>query len=126
MLYEKLSSKSMAEIDLALRAEAGRRRFGVLHVHDLQQAMRNKDVEYGAQCCVFELCNPVMAQRVLEANASLASMLPCRISVFGVPDGLMISTILPTALLTIFGDPELESVAEEVEIALKAMIDEAA
>lgn len=126
MLYEKLSSKSMAEIDLALRAEAGRRRFGVLHVHDLQQTLRNKDVEYGKQCCVFEICHPGQAKRVLEANVSLASMLPCRISVFAVPEGLMISTILPTALLTIFGDPELESVAQEVEVALKAMIDEAA
>ena len=46
MLYEKLSSKSMAEIDLALRAEAGLHRFGVLHVHDLQQTMKSKDVEY--------------------------------------------------------------------------------
>ena len=126
MLYEKLSSKSMAEIDLALRAEAGLHRFGVLHVHDLQQAMKNKGVEYSRQCCVFEICNPAQAKRVLETNASLASMLPCRISVFEVPEGLMISTILPTALLTIFGDPELESVAEEVEIALKAMIDGAA
>ncbi|QOY87859.1 DUF302 domain-containing protein [Paludibaculum fermentans] len=126
MLYEKLSDKTIDEIDLALRDSAGRHQFGVLHVHDLRQAMKNKGVEYHRQCSVFELCNPRHAKRVLEADPAVSSMLPCRISVYETSDGLMLSAILPSAMMSMFSDPNIKEVAEEVEVVLKAMIDESA
>lgn len=126
MLYEKLSEKTIDEIDLALRDSAGRHQFGVLHVHDLRQAMKNKGIEYPLQCSVFEVCNPRHAKRVLESDPAVSSMLPCRISVYETTDGLMLSAVLPSAMMSMFSDPEIKSVAEEVEVVLKAMIDESA
>ncbi|WP_321477164.1 DUF302 domain-containing protein [uncultured Paludibaculum sp.] len=126
MLYEKLSEKTMDEIDLSLRDSAGRHSFGVLHVHDLHQAMKNKGVDYAGQCSVFEVCNPRHAKRVLESDPAVSSMLPCRISVYETSDGLMLSTILPSAMMGMFSDPAIQTVAAEVETALKAMIDESA
>ncbi len=126
MLYEKPSSKTMEEIELALRDSAGRHKFGVLHVHDLRKTMQSKGVDYGRQCSVFEVCNPHQARRALEANPAVSTMLPCRISVYEKEGGLVVSTVLPAALMALFGSPELEPVGIEVEAVLKAMIDAAA
>ncbi len=126
MLYEKTSQKSMAEIELALRDSAGRHKFGVILMHDLQSLMRGKGVDFERQCCVFEVCNPLQAKRVLEANGAVSSALPCRISVYEKDGELVLSTILPTDMMKMFGSPSLDDVAAEVEAVVKAMIDESA
>jgi uncharacterized protein (DUF302 family) len=126
MVYEKISRKTMSEIGAALAESAARHKFGIVHVHDLQQTMRGKGVEFGRQCHIFEVCNPHQAKRVLETNGAVSSALPCRISVYETDAGLTLSTILPTAIMGMFGNPELAPVAEEVEQVVKAMIDEAA
>lgn len=116
----------MVEIGAALAESAARHKFGIVHVHDLQQTMRNKGVEFDKQVHIFEVCNPHQAKKVLEANGAVSSALPCRISVYETAEGLRLSTILPTAIMGMFGTPELAQVAEEVEAVVKAMIDEAA
>ncbi len=126
MLFELASSKSMAQIDHDLRESAARQKFGVITVHDLKETMRNKGVEFSGECFVYEVCNPHQAKRVLEANGAVSTALPCRISVYRAGDRYKIATILPTALMKLFGAPELEPVAEEVEGVLRRMIEDAA
>jgi uncharacterized protein (DUF302 family) len=75
---------------------------------------------------IYEVCNPVQAKRVLEANPSISTALPCRIAITQKGNQTKISTIKPTALLALYGNPELNPVAEEVERAILAMINEAA
>ncbi len=126
MLHEIGSTKTMSEIEAALHQAAARHAFGVIAVHDLQAAMRNKGVPFDSEVRVFEVCNPMQAKRVLEANGAVSTALPCRISVYGVPGGYKLATILPTAIMGMFGSPELAPVAEEVEAVVKAMMEEAA
>jgi uncharacterized protein (DUF302 family) len=126
MLFERSSSKSIAEIDRDLRESAARQKFGVITVHDLKETMRNKGVEFAGECFVYEVCNPHQAKRVLEANGAVSTALPCRISVYRSGDRYKIATILPTALMKLFGTPELDPVAEEVEGVLRRMIEDAA
>ncbi|MBI4890549.1 MAG: DUF302 domain-containing protein [Acidobacteria bacterium] len=126
MLYEKSSTKTMEEIGSALRESAAAHKFGVLHVHDLQQKMREKGVEMERQVCVFEVCNPAQAKIVVEANPAISNALPCRIAVYEKDGRLVVSTMLPTMLIGMFGTEELQPVAAEVEAVLKAMVDAAA
>ncbi len=126
MLYEKTSQKSMAEIELALRDSAARHKFGVIHVHDLQKTMKEKGVDFDRECAVFEVCNPQQAKRALEANPAISTVLPCRISVYQRGEERVIATFLPTAMMQMFESGGLESVAQEVEAVVKAMIDESA
>lgn len=126
MVYEHSCSKSLEEIDQALREAMGRHKFGVLGVHDLQQAMRNKGVEYDDVCVVYEVCNPQQAKRVLETDATFSTMLPCRISVYGSRTGYRIATLLPTAMMKMAEAPGAAEVAREVEGELIEIIKEAA
>jgi uncharacterized protein (DUF302 family) len=126
MLFELESQKSLEQIGKGLEDSAARHSFGVVAVHDLKATMQKKGVEYNGECMVYEVCNPHQAKKVLEANGSLSTALPCRISVYRAGNGYKLATLLPTALMGLFHSPELEPVAKEVEQVMVAMMREAA
>jgi uncharacterized protein (DUF302 family) len=126
MLYRIESSKSLAEVAAGLEAAAPKHKLGVLAVHDLKAKMKEKGVDFARDCLIYEVCNPHQAKKVLEANAELSAALPCRIAVYGEGGGVILATLRPTALLEMFQAPGLRAVAEEVEEAIIAMMQEAA
>ena len=126
ILYERQASGSVDEVGQRFEDAVKAHKFGVLGMFDLKQKMREKGVEFERDCRIYEICNPQQAKRVLERNMSVSAALPCRVSVFQDGDAVKLSTILPTRMLGMFDTPDLQGVAEEVEQAIKAMIDEAA
>ena len=126
MLYTVSSDKDLETVCAALQQAVASRKFGVLHVHNLKETMAKKGVEFGPECRIFEVCNPHQAKRVLEQRLEISTALPCRISVFVEGNRVKLSTVRPTALIGMFGQPDLEGVAREVEDAILAMMDEAA
>lgn len=126
MIYEVATQRGLAEIDLRLHEAAARHKFGILTIHNLQETMQKKGVEFANTCMIYEVCNPLQAKKVLEANGAMSTALPCRISVYGKDGGLRLATIRPTSLMRMMGDPSLDKVAKEVEDTLLAMMDETA
>jgi len=126
MLYTIKSVRPIAEIQRGLEDSAARHRFGILAVHNLRETMKRKGVQFGTDCWIYEVCNPVQAKKVLEANGAVSTALPCRISVYGNEGSYTLATLLPTAVMQIFGSAELASVAQEVETVIKAMMQDAA
>lgn len=124
MVFEMESHKDLAAIDAALREAATRHKFGVLSVIDLKAKMREKGIEFGSECSVYEVCNPHQAKRALEGNGAVSTALPCRISVYGTEGAYRVATLLPTAMMTAFGSPEVDEVAREVEADIVAMVKE--
>lgn len=125
MLYVKEAHGTVDEVAQRLTAAAAARKFGVLATHDLKDKMNAKGVAFDRQCRVLEVCNPAQAKQVLEANMSISTALPCRISVYEEGGKVKVATLLPTAVLALFGNPELQSVAREVEQAVVQIIDDA-
>ena len=126
MLYEMRSKRPLEDIDRGIQEAAARNRFGVLAVHDLPAAMRAKGVEFDGEVRVYEVCDPLLAKRALEANRAVSTMLPCRIAVYGSGDGYAISTARPTELMKGFGGEGFAALAKEVEDALLRIVNEAA
>jgi uncharacterized protein (DUF302 family) len=126
MLFEITSTKSLAAIDQGLREASARHKFGVLAVHDLKATMAAKGVDFQGECHIYEVCNPLQAKRVLEANGSASVALPCRISIYRSGAGYRLATLLPVALVKMLNMPELAPVAEEVEAAIVSMMKETA
>jgi len=125
MLYVREARGSIDEVAKRLEAAAADNKFGVLGVHDLKQKMNAKGVEFRPECRIFEVCNPVNAKIVLEADMTISNALPCRISVYEEAGTVKVSTLKPTAVLGLFDRPELEAVAQEVEDAMIRIIDAA-
>jgi uncharacterized protein (DUF302 family) len=89
--------------------------------------MKEKGVDYGGECLIFEVCNPQKAKQTLEVNPEISTALPCRISAFRTKEGkIRLSTIRPSRLLDLFGSEDLKAVATEVETTITAIMNEAA
>ncbi len=125
MLYVREARGSVGETAKKLEEAAAANEFGVLGVHDLKQKMNAKGVEFGCECRIVEVCNPKKAKSVLEADMSISNALPCRISIYEEGGKVKVSTLKPTAILALFGRPELEPVAKEVEDTMIRIIDAA-
>lgn len=126
MKYVVDSDKSVGQAVLDVEAAAKDHQFGVLHIHNLQQTMKNKGVDFPNECQILEICNPHKAKAVLTADMSLNMALPCRISVYSENGQTKIGMIKPKAMLAVLSDSrELLAVAQEVEEATIAIIDQA-
>lgn len=123
MLYVREARGPIEEVAKKLMAAAAENKFGVLAVHDLKQKMNDKGVPFARECRIFEVCNPLKAKVVLEADMSIANALPCRISLYEEQGIIKITMLKPTALLGLFGRSDLESVAREVEETMIRIID---
>jgi uncharacterized protein (DUF302 family) len=126
MLHIVETAKDVETTARDLEEAAKRNKFGVLHIHDLQQKMKEKGVEFPNACKILEVCNPQQASRVLSKNMAVSMVLPCRVSVYQEAGRTKIATMLPTAMLALFPESaELRPVAEDVERNILRMIDDA-
>jgi len=125
MKYIVTTNKTVEQAVEALQEAVGRHGFGVLHIHNLQETMRKKGVEFGNECQILEICNPHQAKKVLEEDMDLNMALPCRISVYSSGGQTKIGTIKPDEMLAVLSQSEaLRGVAAEVGQKIQAMIDE--
>lgn len=126
MIFKVRSNKLLDEVARRLEEAAARHKFGVMAIHNLRDKMLEKGVVFNRHCLIFEVCNPHQAKQVLEARMDISTALPCRIAIYSVDGGVELATLRPTELLALFNEPALDPVAEEVEAALMAMMQEAA
>jgi len=125
VVYSREAHGSMEDVTRRLEEAVAAEKFGILGVHDLKQKMNQKGVTFRPECRVFDVCNPQRARTVLEADMTISTALPCRISVYEEGGAVKVSALRPTLVLGLFGRPELQSVAEDVEAAITRIIDAA-
>ncbi len=126
MLYIVETKKDVETAVRDLEAAVKRNNFGILHIHNLKQTLKEKGFDFPNGCKILDVCNPQQATRVLTQNMTVNLALPCRISVYQEGAKTKIGMVRPTALLTIFpGGEALKTIAEEVEQQTIKMIDEA-
>jgi len=126
MLYTIDTRKTIQDAGRDLEEAVLRHHFGVMGVHNLREAMKSKGVDYKGACLVYEVCNPHQAKKVLEAHPEVSTALPCRISIYEDKGQVRLSTFRPSALIRLYGAPDLEEVAAEVERTILAIMNEAA
>ncbi len=115
MLIKFTTDKTVSETRTALQTAVENNHFGVMQVHNLKESMTKKGVDFTHECLIFEVCQPQQAKKVLEANMSVCTALPCRISVYEEDGKTILATLKPTTLLAMFNSPQLATVAQEVE-----------
>ena len=126
MYYIVESNKTFEQAAKDLEEAVKRNEFGVLHIHDLGNTLRGKGIDFKENCRVFEVCNPVQANKVLSTDMRMNMALPCRISVYTEHGKTMIGMIRPVPMLAALSqDASLVKVAQEVEARTRKMMDEA-
>ena len=126
MLYITETSQDFETAVKDLEEAVKRHKYGVLHIHDVQQTLKAKGIEFPNRVRILEVCNPQRASKVLTAHMPVNLALPCRISVFEQEGKIKIGMIKPTFLLSVFPHrEELKAEAEGVEQDTIRMIEEA-
>jgi len=125
MLFIMATSKDFDEVCRDLEKAVVNNKFGVMTIHDLNETMKKKGVDFNRPCRIFEVCNPHQAKKVLEKNMDFSSFLPCRISVFAEGGKSVLATLKPTSIISLFNQPELHQTAKEVEETLLRIMNEA-
>ena len=95
-----------------------------LAVRDLREAYSQAGVKLEQELRAYEVALPEETRRLLERNAEASLLLPIRVTVYNDGKHTRIGMVFPTADLRNLGDPELRSVAEDIEDALISLINE--
>jgi len=126
MLFSLPTGNTVSETAVALQKAVEAHHFGVMHVHNLQETLAKKGMQFAHECLIFEVCQPQQAKMVLEQNMSVSTALPCRISIYEEGGKTILATLRPTVLLAMFNTPQLAAIAQEVEDTIITIMTEAA
>ena len=105
-------------VETALRAEG----FGVLTEIDVQATMRAKLGIERTPYVILGACNPILANRALDADPSVGALLPCNVVLRSAGDVTIVEALDPMAALGIVDAPGIRSVAEEARDRLRRAI----
>ncbi len=95
----------------ALKAEG----FGVLTEIDVKAVLKKKIDVDRKPYKILGACNPVLANKALEAEPDLGLLLPCNVVIREEDDGsTTISIVDPAAMFTVVNKPEMAEMANEV------------
>ncbi len=109
---------AVAQVREAL-AEQG---FGVLTEIDIQATLRAKlGVEVAPQV-ILGACRPPLAHAALQADPSIAALLPCNVVVRAAEQGVVVEAIDPDAMMSLADGPAVREVAADAKQRLTAAL----
>lgn len=89
--------------------------FGVLCDIDVQATFEKKLDKEFRQYRILGACNPQLAYQGLREEIELGAVLPCNVVVYEDEDGsVVVSAVDPGQLVGITGNPDLDSIVEDV------------
>lgn len=122
-IYQVTTEKSFDEAVAAVQAQTQANGFRVLHVHDVQATLAEKEFQR-EPLKIIEVCNANYANNALTIDVTVSLLMPCRINVYREDGKTIISTVLPKALVTVFNNQSLEDFANDIEAVLLRIIDQ--
>lgn len=124
MIFEKTSSYDLETTIERLKSYLSEVGFGVLWSLNFKDKLAEKGFPIEKDFWIFEACNPAKAQKVFSENPQVGYFLPCKVAVYDTDKGVKVGMPAPTALIgSLPGGETLQSLAAEVEDALKGVIE---
>ena len=121
-VYSVETGRTFWEACKRVQEKAGLEGFRVLHLFDVQAALKEKGLESGPTVIV-EVCNAALASEALRSDPKAALLLPCKVVVQEIGKKVVLSTLLPESLVE---GGDLKALAQKVGVKLMSLIDTAA
>ncbi len=112
--------QALQRVAAALKSEG----FGVLTEIDVKSTLKKKlQVEF-RNYRILGACNPALAHRALSGELLIGLLLPCNVVVFEEDDGTVtVSAVKPAEMFKVVNNPQLESIADEVDGKLRRAVE---
>ena len=121
MIQKFSTSKSVDEFVQAVQKVLPNYKFGLQHIHNPQEKMKEKGIDFPTEVKILDICNPQYANTFLSADLSLSSVMPCKISVY---DDKGQTTVALNSFVQIIDDlnPDLIETAQKVQKIMEDII----
>ena len=123
MQYMEATNKSVQEVIDCLKEVTAKYKYGIQHIHNVQETLKSKGIDLGNECQIVDICNPIVAEKFLSEDMSLSIIMPCKIAVYS-QDGETIIAMNSLVQLVDDINPDLIELAQEVQEQLLEIIDE--
>ncbi|NQU79420.1 DUF302 domain-containing protein [Candidatus Woesearchaeota archaeon] len=121
--YKKIIDATFDEVVEKTKESLKSEGFGVLTEIDVKATLKKKlDVDYD-KYVILGACNPPFAYKALQSEKDIGLMLPCNVIIYEQDGQVTVSAILPTVAMGMIENPNLKSIAVQIEEKLKKVID---
>ncbi len=122
--FSKILHVSFDEAIVRVTEELKKEGFGILTDIDVQATLKKKlNVDF-RKYRILGACNPQYAYQALLKEDKIGTMLPCNVIVQEISEGKVeVAAIDPIASMQAIENPELGSIAVEVQAKLKKVIE---
>lgn len=104
--YRLESNKPMDEVVANLERLTPEYQFRVLAIHDIQQALAEKGLDY-QPLKIIEVCNAAFAHKALQKTIDVSLFIPCKFSVYTEGDKTIVALGRPTLITSMLPDSGL-------------------
>lgn len=105
------------------RAALMEKGFGVLCEIDIKQKLKEKLGVDFRNYVILGACNPPLAYETLQEEIDIGLLLPCNVIVYEEGGRTVVSAVDAAKMLSVVGNPKLESTANAVNEKLRSVID---
>jgi len=121
--FSKTVNLPYAEAVEKTRAALKEEGFGVLCEIDIKAKLKEKLGVDFRNYLILGACNPPLAFETLQQEINIGLLLPCNVIVYEQDGGTVVSAVDAAKMLSVVGNPKLESTASKVNEKLRRVID---
>ena len=121
--FSKSSNLPYAEAVEKTRAALKEEGFGVLCEIDIKEKMKEKLGVDFRNYVILGACNPQLAYETLQQEINIGLLLPCNVIVYEEAGRTVVAAIDAAKMLSVVGNPKLDSTAGMVNEKLRRVVD---
>ncbi|HEY5884963.1 MAG TPA: DUF302 domain-containing protein [Pyrinomonadaceae bacterium] len=110
--------EAVEKVRAALKEEG----FGVLCEIDIKEKLKEKLGVDFRDYVILGACNPPLAYETLREEINIGLLLPCNVIVYEEDGRTVVSAVDAATMLSVVGNPKLESTAKTVNEKLRSVI----
>lgn len=123
--FSKTLKMDFDQVITVVTEELKKEGFGVLTEIDVKSTLKTKlNVDF-RKYRILGACNPPYAYKALQIEPHIGTMLPCNVIVQELADGrIEVAAVDPLASMRAIQNDDLQSIAEEIQLKLRKVIDQ--
>jgi uncharacterized protein (DUF302 family) len=118
--FGKIVTYPFLEAIERVKKELEKEGFGILTEIDVSETLQKKLNQQMPPYCILGACNPQIAHRALEIDASIGLLLPCNVVIRqGSNQKVYVEFMDPKAILELVNEPKIGLIAKEASERLE-------